>query len=134
MLMPETAIHEDHGSIARQHQVRFSRQILCMQPVAKSGRMQGLSDLQFRAGMAAFNGRHIPATRGSVVNVCQGSGSFAFVSRLHQRLNVRLHDPGDCLENRDCDRIAKLLVGLGVGHRNPEIVRIAHQAGAFARR
>jgi hypothetical protein len=37
MSVPKAAVHEDHGSVLWEHNVRSSREVLAMKPKAKSG-------------------------------------------------------------------------------------------------
>ncbi len=134
VLMPEASVDEDERPPAWKHEVGFTGQVFCVQPVAKPCRMKGRPDLPLGFGVAAFNGSHIPAAGGRVMNVSQRSRGSASFSCLNQRLNMRLHDPGDLVEDRYRHRIAELLVRLRVRNRDAEIITVTHQAGALARR
>lgn len=100
MLMPETAMYEDHCPVAGKDEIGFAGQMLCVEAIAQTGSMQCPADQQLRLCMAAFDGSHIPAAGRGIVDVGHTSGSFAPARRLSQCLNMRLHDPGNRFKDR----------------------------------
>jgi len=71
-----------------------------MQAIAQTGSMQSSADQQFGFCMAAFDSSHVPAAGLCVMNVGHTSGGFALPRRFNQRLNMRLHDPGNRFKDR----------------------------------
>ena len=114
MLMPEAAMHKDDRFVARKDQVGLSWQVFAMQSVTQSCRMQRLTDKKFGFCIAAFDCCHVPAAGRGVMDVCHALGSFALPDRLNQSPDMRLHDPGYCLEYRHRHRIAELFIRLCV--------------------
>lgn len=114
MLMPEAAIHKDDCFVAGKDQVGLSWQVFAMQSVTQSCRMHCSANHQLRFCIAAFDCCHVSAAGRGVMDVCHASGSFALPDRLNQSPDVRLHEPGDCLEHRHRHRIAELLIGLSI--------------------
>lgn len=114
VLMPETAVHKDNGFVARKDQVRFPGQVFRMQTVTQPGRMQRLADQQFRLCVASFDSRHVATSGRCVMNIGHASSGFALPCRFYQRLDMRLHNPCNCLEDRYRHRISELLIGLSI--------------------
>ena len=112
--MPEAAIHQNDRPVARKDEIRFPRQVLCMQTVAQPKSVQRLADQQLRLCMPVFDCGHIPAAGMCVVNVRHTSGGFALPGRVNQSLDMGLHDPGNRFEHGNSYRVAELLIGLGV--------------------
>jgi hypothetical protein len=81
MVMPEASVDKNNRPVSWKHEIRFAGQIADMQSIPQTGGMHGLSDMNLRLRMAAFDGGHVPAARCRVVNVWQfrrlsGSGLF----------------------------------------------------------
>jgi hypothetical protein len=59
MGMPETAVHKYHFPPGGKHQIRFSRQILPMQPEAESHSVHHAAHRQLRKHACAADTAHI---------------------------------------------------------------------------
>jgi hypothetical protein len=62
MLMPETAVHEDHFPAGREHQVGFAGKIRCMQAVPVSKPVDEPPHREFGLHILAADGPHVGAT------------------------------------------------------------------------
>lgn len=62
MLVPKTTVHEDYFRARREYQVRLSRQLLAVQPVAVTSAMQKPAHDQFRRRILAADTAHVFAT------------------------------------------------------------------------
>ena len=71
MPMPETTMHEDHGTMLWQNKVRSARKAPALQSVAKPFSVQPAPDHQLRLCILPPDGRHISAARVSRMNVSQ---------------------------------------------------------------
>lgn len=87
MAMPEAAVNENHSTVFRQHDIRFSRQAFDVQTVAETLGEQGLADDQFRFCVLAPDAGHHPAAdflRNDIghgqARRASGSPAAAFVS------------------------------------------------------
>lgn len=58
MLVPEAAMHENNRGPAREHKIRFSRQVRCVKPVAQARRVQGSPEFQLRLGVTPPDAGH----------------------------------------------------------------------------
>lgn len=105
-------MHKDDCLVAGKDEIGFSGQMFRMQAVAQAGCMQSLADQQLWLCILASDGSHIPAAGRGIMNVSHTSGRFALPWRRDQCLNMRLHNPGDRLEDGNRHRIAELLVSL----------------------
>jgi hypothetical protein len=61
MNMPEAAVNEQHRFYPREDEIRLARQILHVQPVAKSHAMQQSPDAHFRLRISSVDARHVQA-------------------------------------------------------------------------
>lgn len=59
MPVPEASVHEDNGSVFREHYIGGSRKLLVVQTVVEFVRMEELSDGDLRLGVFAAYFRHI---------------------------------------------------------------------------
>ncbi len=99
MLMPEATMHKDDRLVPGKDEIGFPGQMFRMQSITQTSRMHCFADQQLRLCVAAPDCSHIPAAGCCVVNVGHTSSGFALPRWFHQRLDMRLHDPGDRLED-----------------------------------
>lgn len=78
MAVPETSMNKDRSPVLRQDQIGFARQLLCVEPVPETPRVQGLADNHLRARVSPPDRRHVAAAGCPVVNVSQRGGAAAF--------------------------------------------------------
>lgn len=69
MPVPVAAVHEDDGLVFRQDQVWPADDILCVQAISKSARMQGAAQSEFGLRVPPFDPRHHPRAGGLVHDV-----------------------------------------------------------------
>lgn len=69
MAMPEAAVRQDHGTIARQNDIGFPWQGRVMEPETKALCVQALAQKQFGFCVPAPDTRHHPAAHVSRNNV-----------------------------------------------------------------
>lgn len=69
MVMPEAPMNEDTDSQPRQYNVRFSRQILAMQPITKAVGMQKPAHQHFRFRVLPPDARHHSGSSGRLNDV-----------------------------------------------------------------
>lgn len=60
MPMPVAAVHEDHGIVFRQNQIRPSNDVLRVQAISESSRMQGAAQSEFGLRVLPPDPRHHP--------------------------------------------------------------------------
>jgi hypothetical protein len=78
--VPEAAVHEYHGAIFRQHEIRTSRQRTGVEPVAQSGSMKEAPETQLWRSVSLAYPRHHPRACCGVDDVrhCGSTGCPAF--------------------------------------------------------
>ena len=69
MTVPETAMHQHHGPVFRQHYIWAPGETLHMEPISQAQRMQGAPQKQFWLGIPSTDTRHHPRSSDSVYNV-----------------------------------------------------------------
>lgn len=69
MSMPEAAVHENYGLVAREGQVRPAGQFWRMEPEAQAERMEAASEYQLRFRVTAANAAHVEPPLGDRQNV-----------------------------------------------------------------
>lgn len=114
MAMPEAPVNKDYSLPAWQDEIGLAREPAIVNPEPEAECVKPPADDQFRFCVRAPDRSHIPATGGRIVNISQGSGGFASLTRFHKRMYMRLHDPRYLVEDRHRHRIAKLFIGLGI--------------------
>lgn len=80
MPVPEAAVNKDHSLILWQYNIRFTRQVLYVQAVAKTVGMQKLSYQHFRFGILTLYAAHVITARFLAVHVCH---TIKLVSGTH---------------------------------------------------
>jgi len=59
--MPETSMHENYRTPAREHEVRPARKVPAVQPKAKAARVETATQQKFRLRIPAADAAHIEA-------------------------------------------------------------------------
>lgn len=134
--MPEAAMNEDHGIPSCQDDVGTTGKRSHVGPVTETPSVESLPDRNLDLGILASDTRHHPAARRLIDDVGHGSGLRQFeLDRfvLRKMHDTRLHRPRHLRHHRNDDRVSELLVCPSVGYRDPEGIRIAHQACALSR-
>ena len=83
MPVPKATVYEDSLATARKNQIRTSRKVSPMQPVAIAKSMNKSTDGPFWAGVAAFNARHSLAALRPRERVCHSAMFTRNSSRSH---------------------------------------------------
>jgi hypothetical protein len=117
--------------VFRQDQIRPPGELAIVQAVAEPACMQALADISsgFVSLPLIAAMLRLRVARSWTSGIAQERDIFC---RSQMLQDVRTHNAGDFPEYRHSDRVAELLVGLGIGNRDAERVRVAHQAGAFS--
>jgi hypothetical protein len=75
MAVPEAAVHENDGAIARQRQVRLAWQLPVMEAIAKAQQVEPASNNHFGLCVRCPDTSHHPAAGGGINNVSQARRS-----------------------------------------------------------
>ncbi|CAM2160962.1 conserved hypothetical protein [Paraburkholderia tropica] len=75
MAVPETAVHEHGGAIARQDDVGAARQFAHVEAKAEAAAMQQAANQDFRLRVAPANAGHHPASGGGIHDVDHADSS-----------------------------------------------------------
>ena len=78
MSMPKAAVNEDYGPVLGEHKVRFARQALVVEKIAKAVGMQPSPNNQFGLCILAPDACHHPASHLSRNNVSHQRASIRF--------------------------------------------------------
>lgn len=71
MLMPEAAMHKNHRTITRKHNVGLSWKLLAVKTKAKAFPMEEFSNRDLRESIASLDSCHHPAASSLIYNVRQ---------------------------------------------------------------
>ena len=92
--VPEATVNKDDFSVTRKHQVRFSRKIVVVQPIAIAETVSDFSDSVFRLCVLVANSPHDFTAFLLVVNVGHVPRSNLGLIRIATMLDLRLQGAG----------------------------------------